>query len=253
MLQLPLLLLFLLLFVLRTADGKLRGGIAKPDYSYYHTTDQVFAMYESYAAAGCPVMKVQRISDASGSYRVDNSMVVTVTGPSTGPKAGIGIGFGEHGRELISAEIGMRLLAMLCAPWAESPGVKLPADLVSHHSLALKGLDLYKRDLSWVSALLGRVTFKMLPVENPNGRRIVEGGKLCHRMNGRKVDINRNFDFKFGIHPPEYLPSEEYEGTAAFSEPEARITRDAVRSLMTENGGGGLHAFVAIHAGIKEM
>ena len=32
-----------------------------------------------------------------------------------------------------------------------------------------------------------------------------------------------------GVHPPEYLPSEEYEGTAAFSEPEARITRDAAK------------------------
>ena len=257
MLQLRLLLLLLplllLLFALRPVDGKLRGQIAQPDYTYYHTTDQVFAMYEGYAAAGCPVMKVQRISDASGSYRVDNSMVVTVTGPGAGPKAGVAVGFGEHGRELISAEIGMRLLAMLCAPWAESPGIKLPEALASHHALALKGLTLYKRSLSWVTALLDRVTFKLLPVENPNGRRIVEGGKVCHRMNGRKVDINRNFDFKFGIHPPEYLPSEEYEGTAAFSEPEARITRDAVKSLMTENGGSGLHAFVAIHAGIKEM
>lgn len=247
------LVILVLLFAVRSADGRLRGGIAKPDYSYYHTTDQVFAMYESYATAGCPVVTVQRVSDASGSYRVDNSMVVTVTGPGSGPKAGVGIGFGEHGRELISAEIGMRLLAMLCAPWAERPEVTLPADLVSHHALAMKGLHMYQRDLSWVTSLLDRVTFKMLPVENPNGRRIVESGKLCHRMNGRKVDINRNFDFKFGIHPPEYLPSEEYEGTAAFSEPEARITRDAVQSLMADKGGGGLHAFVAIHAGIKEM
>ena len=245
--------LLLLLLLLRPANGRLRGGVAKPDYSYYHTTDQVFAMYESYAAAGCPVMSVQRISDASGSYRVDNSMIVTVTGPGSGPKAGIAIGFGEHGRELISAEIGMRLLAMLCAPWAESPGVNLPADLAPHHALAVTGLRAHKRELSWVTALLDRVTFKMLPVENPNGRRIVEGGKLCHRMNGRKVDINRNFDILFGTHPPEYLPSEEYEGTAAFSEPEARITRDAAQSMMAEKGGGGLHAFVAIHAGIKEM
>ena len=83
---------------------------------------------------------------------------------------------------------------MLCAPWAERPEVTLPADLASHHELAKAGLHLHKRDLSWVTALLDRVTFKMLPVENPNGRRIVEGGKLCHRMNGRKVDINRNFD-----------------------------------------------------------
>ena len=56
-------------------------------------------------------------------------------------------------------------------------------------------------------------------------------------MNGRRVDINRNFDIHFGVHPPEYLPSEEYEGTAAFSEPEARVTRDAAESLLVQNGG----------------
>ena len=48
-------------------------------------------------------------------------------------------------------------------------------------------------------------------------------------------------------------PSEEYEGTAAFSEPEAQITRDAAKSLLVANGGPGLHAYVAIHAGIKEL
>ena len=253
--MLPALLALLLLLLPRGADGRLRGaGVTKPDYSYYHKTDEVFAMYESYQSAGCPVMRIQRVSDASGSYKVDSSMVVTVTGAGgdATKKAGVAIGFGEHGRELISAEIGMRLLAMFCAPWAESHG-KLPADLAPHHALAMAGLALHKRELSWVAHLLDRVVFKLIPIENPNGRKIVEGGKLCHRMNGRKVDINRNFDIHFGIHPPEYLPSEEYEGTAAFSEPEARITRDAAKSLMVENGGGGLHAFVAIHAGIKEL
>ena len=179
--------------------------------------------------------------------------VVTVTGPGTGPKVGITVGFGEHGRELISSEIGMRLLAMVCAPWVERASVKLPAELAAHHALALRGLQQAQRELSAVTALLDRVVLKLIPLENPNGRKMVEGGQLCHRMNGRKVDINRNFDIYFGTHPPEYLPSEEYEGTAAFSEPEARITRDAAQSLLKENGGPGLHAFVAIHAGIKEM
>ena len=49
-------------------------------------------------------------------------------------------------------------------------------------------------------------------------------GKLCHRMNGRGVDINRNYDNHFGVHAPEYLPAEEYEGTAAASEPVSRTT-----------------------------
>ena len=54
---------------------------------------------------------------------------------------------------------------------------------------------------------------------------VEEQGKLCHRMNGRGVDINRNYDNHFGVHAPEYLPAEEYEGTAAASEPETRLTR----------------------------
>ena len=169
------------------------------------STKQVFAMYEDYAAAGCPVLRVTPLTNlASGSYTVAKSMVVGATGPGNGtggmsstsrtgmhvvqdasignmfpragPKVGVAVGFGEHGRELISSEIGMRLCAMLCAPWAEANKQKLAAvpSLLEHHRLALVGLQQWNRELSFVTALLDRVWFKLIPVENPNGREIVE-------------------------------------------------------------------------------
>ena len=42
-----------------------------------------------------------------------------------------------------------------------------------------------------------------------------------------------------GVHAPEYLPSEEYEGTKAFSEAETRITRDVAKGLAP--GARALH------------
>ena len=38
------------------AHRHLRGGsLAEPDWAYYHKTDEIFAAWEQYAAAGCPV------------------------------------------------------------------------------------------------------------------------------------------------------------------------------------------------------
>lgn len=238
-----------------SGGGNLRGGFARPDWAYYHTTDQVFAFVEQYAAAGCPVLHLEHVSDQTDKYKVD-SMVVRVVGSGSGRagvrKAGALVVFGEHARELISSEIGMRLVAMLCAPWAATRSTPLPDPLAAAHNLAIQNLGAYGRELEWLENLLGEVDLRFVPVENPNGRRMVEGpaGKLCHRMNGRKVDINRNFDTHFGVHPPEYLPSEEYEGLAAFSEPEARITRDVANAL---KAASGFDAFVSVHAGIREM
>jgi hypothetical protein len=230
------------------------------------------------------MLRIKRVTDASGTYSVE-SMVVSVSsdgqqqpqlqqlqqqqqqqeqpsveghnssagGSFAGKSRRVGamFVFGEHARELISAEIGLRLVAMVCAPWAALRPA-LPPPLDELHRKAEKSLSRVGYTHQWLTALLGAVDLQLVPVENPNGRRMVEGprGKLCHRMNGRHVDINRNFDNHFGVHPPEYLPSEEYEGKAAFSEPEARITRDLANGLASR---GSFDAFVSIHAGIREM
>jgi hypothetical protein len=229
-------LLLLLLLLLGTAklgaptgSHALRGRarFAKPDWAYYHKTDETYALVETYGAK-CPQLDVQRVSDTTdAAYTVKDSMVVTATAPeSTQPKIPMLMVFGEHARELISSEIALRLVAMLCAPAVTASGgwvasdvggdAALLATVKSFHEKALGGLAQYGLRPDSVSALLRSLDFKFLPLENLNGRRMVEDKELlCHRMNGRHVDINRNYDNHFGVHAQEYLKSEEYEGTAA--------------------------------------
>lgn len=64
--------------------------------------------------------------------------------------------------------------------------------------------------------LLDKISLMILPMENPNGRRMVEKGKLCERKNGRGVDVNRNWGVDFGVKEKDYDPSEEYPGKHPF-------------------------------------
>lgn len=57
---------------------------------------------------------------------------------------------------------------------------------------------------------------QILPMENVNGRKLVESGNLCERKNGRGVDPNRNWDAHWGFKEADYDPAEEYPGAAAF-------------------------------------
>jgi hypothetical protein len=204
-------------------------------------------------------------------YRVEGSMVCTASLGDAPPAVGASGArvpvmalYGEHARELISSEVALRLAAMLCSAaaqrsasafWgaaARSASARQLTQMRDHHRKAVQGLTQYELSPAWVEALLRRITLKFIPVENLNARRLVEanaGGRmLCHRMNANHppVDINRNYDNHFGVHAPEYLPAEEYEGVKAYSEPETRITHDVAAALQPL-------VFVSIHSGIREM
>ena len=142
--------------------------------------------------------------------------------------------FGEHGRELVTSELGLALLRALCV---ESP----ERDLLP----LLRGVA-PTEDWSGLPALLSRAVWQVTPLENVRGRLLVEGGKLCERRNGRGVDINRNWAIDWGRKEADYNPGEEYPGKAPFSEPETRIVREAVRAFRP-------HAWVAVHSGMEGM
>ena len=60
-----------------------RANFAKPDWGYYHKTDETFALIETYGAK-CPQLDVRRVSDTTDqTYAVENSMVVTATAPES--------------------------------------------------------------------------------------------------------------------------------------------------------------------------
>ena len=91
---------------------------------------------------------------------------------------------------------------------------------------------------------LRQTVFKIVPMENVNGRTKVEGGEFCERKNGRGVDTNRNWAVDWGVKAPDYDPFEEYPGTAPFSEPEAFMLKQLIETFAP-------HAWVNVHSGME--
>ncbi|DBA89543.1 TPA: hypothetical protein ACH3X2_004452 [Trebouxia sp. C0005] len=136
------------------------------------------------------------------------------------------ISFGEHGRELITPEVGLRLLEMLGVLGSE----------MEHDVQAATPQQ----------KLLQHTVFKILPLENANGRKLVESGQLCERKNGRGVDPNRNWDAHWGFKESDYDPAEEYPGAAPFSEPETAL-------LLALTNAFRQHVWLNMHSGMEAL
>ena len=194
--------------------------------------DAVFAEVEATVAQCRSSMHLEELSVGGTEYN-STLKIVTVEpgGLSRDPsdKIRVLLNFGEHGRELITSEIALRLLRVLCDPAAR-------ADLLASHDLPVPA----------VEAALQQIVFKIVPMENVRGRELVEGGALCERKNGRGVDPNRNWAVHWGHKEPDYDPAEEYPGTAPFSEPEPAMLR-----ALTEDFAP--HAWINVHSGMEAM
>ncbi|KAJ6953337.1 hypothetical protein NC652_005132 [Populus alba x Populus x berolinensis] len=129
--------------------------------------------------------------------------------------------FGQHGRELITTELAFRILSVL------SEEQFLP-DV----------------DASSLNNTLDKLIVKVVPMENLNGRKIVEEGDLCERRNGRGVDLNRNWSVDWGKKEKDYDPYEENPGTGPFSEPETQIMRKLALTFDP-------HIWVNVHSGME--
>ncbi|XP_010482001.1 PREDICTED: uncharacterized protein LOC104760740 isoform X2 [Camelina sativa] len=130
--------------------------------------------------------------------------------------------FGQHGRELITSELAFRILSIL------SEEQFLPKNGAA------------------LNSTLDKLVIKMVPIENPNGRKRVESGDLCERRNGRGVDLNRNWGVDWGKKEKDYDPSEENPGTGPFSEPEAQIMRKLAISFDP-------HIWINVHSGMEAL
>ncbi|XP_010266142.1 PREDICTED: metallocarboxypeptidase A-like protein ARB_03789 isoform X2 [Nelumbo nucifera] len=131
--------------------------------------------------------------------------------------------FGQHGRELITSEVALRLLSIL--------GEEYPIPKMGPTSL---------------NSTLERLVIKVVPMENLNGRKLVEAGDLCERRNGRGVDLNRNWSVDWGKKEKDYDPYEENPGTAPFSEPETQIMQKLSASFDP-------HIWVNVHSGMEAL
>ncbi|XP_064086695.1 carboxypeptidase B-like isoform X2 [Macrobrachium nipponense] len=91
--------------------------------------------------------------------------------------------------------------------------------------------------------------FFLAPMANPDGYEYTFTGDRMWRKNRRAnshqrsncygVDLNRNWDFKFGVGASNYPCSEVYMGPSPFSEPETKALKDA----MLERNGSLLMLF----------
>ncbi|KAF2310207.1 hypothetical protein GH714_007210 [Hevea brasiliensis] len=131
--------------------------------------------------------------------------------------------FGQHGRELITSELAFRILSIL------SEEQFLP-----------------NTNPTSLNSILDKLVIKVVPLENLNGRKLVEGGDLCERRNGRGVDLNRNWSVDWGKKEEDYDPYEENHGTGPFSEPETQIMRKLALSFDP-------HIWVNVHSGMEAL
>ncbi|KAJ9165869.1 hypothetical protein P3X46_020687 [Hevea brasiliensis] len=133
------------------------------------------------------------------------------------------LSFGQHGRELITSELAFRILSIL------SEEQFLP-----------------NTNPTSLNSILDKLVIKVVPLENLNGRKVVEGGDLCERRNGRGVDLNRNWSVDWGKKEEDYDPYEENHGTGPFSEPETQIMRKLALSFDP-------HIWVNVHSGMEAL
>ena len=128
--------------------------------------------------------------------RAEDVRVLRLTGQGDAKnRTRVMINLGIHGREYITGEVSLRLLAQLC------DGTKRSKDL------------------------LAETEFMIIPLLNVAGREKVETEtSTCASMrkNENDVDLNRNFDFKWEEGSDDPF-QEDYRGTAAMSEPQSRL------------------------------
>lgn len=181
----------------------------------YHTTQEVL---DSVAEIGRNCHTDFKIETHGNSTDGRWPLQVVSLGEHGGGRAKALILFGIHGREYLSAEIGLAFMRGLC-------------DSASAAANVLAG-----------------VTFTIVPVLNPSGRDYVrEGGHTCGdmRKNGNGVDLNRNFDVSW-TDGSTVRSAEDYRGEHPFSEKESKL----VKKLVDE---GKPDMFIDVHTGDLSM
>ena len=181
--------------------------------SFYHPTDALLDAFTRLAdPARCgsrlTVNNLRDAEDPAFTLRVATFSAMSYEQDELEkPRPRILLNFGAHGRELITSEVALRLASMLCGE-ANSRYVDGDAE----------------RSRERISELLRQVEIKMVPAQVPSARRLAEvGAGSCkqRRLNGRGVDVNRNWDVAWS-EGDEAEGSAQYRGPRPFSEPETR-------------------------------
>ncbi|GMI91391.1 hypothetical protein like AT5G42320 [Hibiscus trionum] len=208
------------------AAGRPRRFQTPINHDLYHSGTGLIEKIESLVHRHPDKLTVETLKSGTEGYNAD---VTVVTYGQSGKqsddrsKIRILIGFGQHSRELITSELALRILSILS------------------EEQFLPGMD-----RASLNGTLENLVIKVVPLENLNGRKLVEAGELCERRNGRRVDLNRNWGIDWGRKEKDYDPDEEYPGTAPFSEPETQIMREVATSFNP-------HIWVNVHSGTAAL
>lgn len=192
----------------------------------YHSCDSLLKDVKALVSRHPEKLTVDRIRAEDKGYAADIVVVTYNSGkiPKNGNfKFRILLTFGQHGRELITSEVALRLISILTGE-RTMPG----------------------SDLNLLNSFLDNLVIKVVPMENLNGCKLVEAGEYCERRNGRGVDLNRNWSVDWGKKEKDYDPYEENPGTGPFSEPETQIMRKLSQSFDP-------HVWVNVHSGMEAL
>ena len=215
--------------VSRAARRVEAGGI--PGFACYRTVEETYASAHALATAYPSLVEWSDVGDSwkktQDSAEGYDLMVLRLTNEArTGAKPVLFITSALHAREYTIAELTTRFAEQLVAGYGTDADATW---LLDHHEVHL-----------------------LLHV-NPDGRKRAEAGLLWRKNHNTAhcsadanqedqwlgVDLNRNFDFKWGLRPGSSLWTcdETYHGSAADSEPETQAVVEYMASLFPDKRG----------------
>lgn len=197
----------------------------------YHRTEDIVGWLELASVQHPKRLKLEKI-EVEGDPLVLPVVTITDYEASEAEKVDVMLVFGEHARELISAEVGLWLVRTLLR---ESDAIEEGNEVSDALGRFFPKGNRPDSFGTWADALLKHVKFTILPVENPSMRQAVEKGEYCLRGNAKGMDLNRNWPF--------HWDNTTTSGTAPLSEAESRII------LKVAKGLPNLQAYVAVHSG----
>jgi len=192
-----------------------RVGVMKRTFPWYHSTDELQQQVHDLANS-CNGMLSNRSIALDGA----TINVVNIKKPNSKTLNRVFMLFGEHSRELISPESGLRFLQMLCGTASAKGSTADPGKVLDNSE------------------------FEIVLNANPRSRRKVEDGSYCLRTNVNGVDLNRNWAYEWQATAMTEQSTEP--GPRPFSEPETRIVRDLVKQFKPTT-------FVTVHSGTRGM
>merc|ERR1719265_1954 len=163
----------------------------------------------------------KRESDSTASLvsslHLDPALFAKTAGKGDAPMSAVVV-FGEHGRELIAAELGLHFVKALCL---KTPGLE-----------------------RWARMTRQKTSFAIVTNANPAGRKRAEEGDFCDKTNEHGVDLMRNYNSSWqaakGVRGFEAWST----GNHSFDQSESKAVGDLLLAMRPQ-------IYLSVHSGRK--